>query len=225
MTKITPDIYRKQRYPRFGTTNPEKVDFMLWETLVKNGEPAYWARNLFDTYDRDYSLPVWSFDRFGMSETTLPDGRIIHIAGEHEDFYDADFNIYNDVIVIHPDDTIAIYIYPKAVFPPTDFHTATLVDNHIYIIGCLGYMRERPPGRTPVYRLDCTTYRIESIATTGNSPGRVFRHEAIYEPPTHSIIVAGGSVIKRQKDNDTEFIDNNTDLYTLNLKSLIWTRV
>jgi hypothetical protein len=30
----------------------------------------------------------------------LPDGRLIRIGGEHEDYYDPDFQIYNDVVVI-----------------------------------------------------------------------------------------------------------------------------
>ena len=44
--------------------------------------------------------PFWSWQRFGRTSTALPDGRVIHIAGEHEDFYDPDFCIYNDVMVV-----------------------------------------------------------------------------------------------------------------------------
>ena len=43
--------------------------------------------------------PVWCFSRFGTSLTELPDGRFVQIGGEHEDFYDPDFCIYNDVTV------------------------------------------------------------------------------------------------------------------------------
>ncbi|MEZ4617437.1 MAG: hypothetical protein R2867_18265 [Caldilineaceae bacterium] len=53
------------------------------------------------------------------------------------------------MIVIHADLSIDIYGYPLAIFQPTDFHSATLVGNHIYIIGCLGYhgtLTWRPPG-------------------------------------------------------------------------------
>jgi hypothetical protein len=96
------------------------------------------------------------FSRFGGTVTKLPDGRFVHIGGEHEDFYDPDFCIYNDVVVIAtpqlsnpatssmpeddiPDDydialprvvapeNITIYGYPIDVFPPTDFHTSTYV--------------------------------------------------------------------------------------------------
>ena len=72
--------------------------------------------------------PVWCAQRFGQTVTLLPDGRAVQIAGEHEDHYDPDFTIYNDVFVHEPDGTIRIFGYPEAVFPPTDFHTATLVE-------------------------------------------------------------------------------------------------
>jgi hypothetical protein len=41
--------------------------------------------------------------------------------GEHEDFYDPDFCIYNDVFVHERDGSVAIYGYPESVFPPTDY--------------------------------------------------------------------------------------------------------
>jgi hypothetical protein len=46
------------------------------------------------------SEAVFSFHRFGRTETQLPDGRIVYIGGEHEDFYNCDFFIYNDVVVV-----------------------------------------------------------------------------------------------------------------------------
>lgn len=42
---------------------------------------------------------------------------------------------------------------PKNIFPPTDFHTATLVGEYIYIIGNLGYIEQRINQETPVYKL------------------------------------------------------------------------
>lgn len=71
------------------------------------------------------------------SSTRLRNGREIYIAGEHEDWYDPDFYIYNDVIVIHPNLEIQIYGYPRTVFRATDFHSATLVqDESIYTPPC-----------------------------------------------------------------------------------------
>ena len=94
--------------------------------------------------------PGRCFDRFGQSSNQLPDGRVVCIAGEHEDSYDPDFYIYNDVVIQQPDGRIDIFGYPREVFPPTDFHTATLVGNRIVLIGSLGYPDERRPGETPV---------------------------------------------------------------------------
>jgi hypothetical protein len=61
--------------------------------------------------------------------------------GEHEDHYDPDFFIHNDVVVRTPDGEVAIYGYPTEVFLPTDFHTATLLPASIVLIGSLGYRK------------------------------------------------------------------------------------
>jgi hypothetical protein len=153
-----------------GTANPSVMNKPFWKYMIARGGSAYSARQLFlDKEDLakegeiegvkypDWPFgPVWCFDRFGGTVTKLPDGRFVHIGGEHEDFYDPDFCIYNDVVVIAtpqlsnpatssmpegdiPDgcdmppsrvialEDIAIYGYPLDVFPPTDFHTSTYV--------------------------------------------------------------------------------------------------
>ncbi|WP_141098516.1 hypothetical protein [Rhodoblastus acidophilus] len=38
------------------------------------------SRGMFDG-----NSPFWSFDRFSRTSTRLPDGRLVHVAGEHED--------------------------------------------------------------------------------------------------------------------------------------------
>ena len=45
---------------------------------------------------------------------------------------DRDFHIYNDVRVHAGDGSYVIYGYLEALFPPTNNHTATLVDDFIY---------------------------------------------------------------------------------------------
>jgi hypothetical protein len=153
-----------------GTANPSVMDKPFWKYMIARGGSAYSARQLFPDKEGlakegeiEYVKypdwppgPVWCFDRFGGTVTKLPDGRFVHIGGEHEDFYDPDFCIYNDVVVIAtpplsnpatssmPEDDIpdgcgvppsrvialediTIYGYPLDVFPPTDFHTSTYV--------------------------------------------------------------------------------------------------
>src|SRR6185312_15079372 len=101
---------------------------------------------------------------------------VVQVAGEHEDFYDEDFCIYNDVFVHSRDGGIRIFGYPESVFPPTDFHTATLIGEYIYLIGSLGYSGHRRYGTTPVYRLHTGTFKIEPLETTGAAPGWLYEH-------------------------------------------------
>ncbi len=56
------------------------------------------------------------------------------------------------------------------MFPPTDVHTATLVDDSIYIIGSLGCQGNRQFGTTPIYRLDTKTFRITKVDAGGEAP-------------------------------------------------------
>ncbi|MGL4421250.1 MAG: ankyrin repeat domain-containing protein, partial [Gemmataceae bacterium] len=93
----TPGEYDAARYREFGTANPEQMNRPFWLAMVRAGCAAFLARSTFDDHTAEEA--VWSFDRFGKSFTELPDGRVIEIAGEHEDYYDQDFCIYNDVIV------------------------------------------------------------------------------------------------------------------------------
>lgn len=131
----------------------------------------YRARDLFNIPLNREGGPIWTFDRMGATPSQLVDGRVIFLGGEHQDYYDLDFCIYNDVVVLGPYGQIEIYGYPKDVFPPTDFHTATVVSDHIIIVGGLGYRDCRRPGHTPVYTLDRSQYCISGIPTSGEMPG------------------------------------------------------
>ena len=88
------------------------------------------------------------------------------------------FCIYNDVVVHHADGTFDLYGYPEDVFPPTDFHSATLVGDHIYVIGSLGYQGSHAHGMTPVYRLNVRTLVMEPVVTSGETPGWIRGHKA-----------------------------------------------
>ncbi|KAL2150574.1 hypothetical protein VTH82DRAFT_7137 [Thermothelomyces myriococcoides] len=85
--------------------NPTKIDKPFWKYMVSHGsEDAYNARKKYDVRpspERWGQDPIFCFQRFGRTETKLPDGRIVFIGGEHEDWYDPDFYIYNDVVVVH----------------------------------------------------------------------------------------------------------------------------
>jgi hypothetical protein len=143
----------------------------------------------------------------------------VQIGGEHEDSYDPDFCIYNDVFVHAPDGSIAILGYPESVFPPTDFHTATLLGDSIYVIGSLGYAGRRDYGSTPVYRLDTRSFRIEPVQAAGASPGWLHRHRAVQIGP-REIRVWGGKLVTL--DGTKEHHEANTASFVLDVLARHW---
>ncbi|MBV6459803.1 MAG: hypothetical protein HONBIEJF_02956 [Fimbriimonadaceae bacterium] len=225
---VTAEQYMAARYERPGTANPEDITEPFRLAMINAGCNAYLARDRFDDEARMacgvswQSRPpqVWCFDRFGQSVTLMPDGRSILIAGEHEDSYDPDFCIYNDVTVLHPDGTIRIFGYPYEVFEPTDFHSATLVGDFIWIIGGLGYVHQRS-GSIPVYRLSTLDYSIERMVTTGDLVPRIYEHRANLRDQV--IELRGGKAI-RFRGSQEEHVDNPS-VYHLNLEQGEWRRI
>jgi len=166
--------------------------------------------------------PIWCFSRFGTSFTELPDGKFVQIGGEHEDYYDPDFYIYNDVIVHERSGRLQILGYPKDVFPPTDFHSATYSEGNIYIIGGLGYHGSRIFGTTPIYRLKCQTWKIDRFPSVGDNPGWIYKHKASLAGPGF-LVVSGGQVCK-EIDGKEQHIENR-EKFRLDLSNGKWTRI
>ena len=206
---------------RFGETNPEKTVNNFWLEMIRSGVSAYRARSTYNDCGSG-GEPVWSYERFGRSTTILPNGTIIEIAGEHEDHYDPDFCIYNDVTVFNPGGEINIFSYPETVFPPTDFHTATLIGDYIYIIGSLGYMEKRVSGYTPVYKLSILSMEIEKVETAGDMPGWISNHKALLVD--NSKIVLSGGDIYSYDGSEYKYEENNSK-YQLCTKDNVWTRL
>lgn len=158
--------------------------------------------------------PCWSFDRMGQSHLKLPDGRDLYIAGEHEDHYDPDFFIYNDVVIVEGD-RVEIFGYPVTVFPPTDFHTATLLGTNVFLIGNLGYLNDRYCGETQVLRLDTQSMEITKQPTFGENPGWLHDHSSVLDAAKNTIRVTGGKRF-------TERIVENHHDYELCLNTFVW---
>jgi hypothetical protein len=215
--RATPAQYRAGRGRQFGTANPERMDKPFWQAMIQSRCNAYQARLTFADTGR-FDEPVWCYQRFGRTTTLLPDGRLVEVAGEHEDFYDPDFCIYNDVVVFDGRGHCEIFGYPEAVFPPTDFHSATPVGDGLYLIGSLGYLQQRRPDHTPVFRLDCRTFAMERIQTIGDSPGWICHHTAWYEPAAHRLCVRGGEIYRHD-------LVPNSGSYALDLKTHTWVRL
>jgi hypothetical protein len=209
---LDPIHYQTDKHPRFGKYNPEQIDAPFWREMVKFRARDSVARDR----DTEYQEPVWGFDRSGRSTNLLPDGRVIEIGGYQENFnYDSDFWIYNDVVVYDGQGDFQIYSYPRDVFFPIDYHTATRVNGWIYIIGNLGYLSDRIVGKTPVYRLNCTTFEIEPVITTGECPGWISNHTAVVQD--RQIYINGGQI----ELNNQILIYNQTE-YILDLNECCW---
>ncbi len=183
---------------QFGSQNPTLMDIPFWKHMIYTHSNAWWVREengykmrwgnaAFDAERGAVNVPccpIWCFDRFGQTRIELPDGRVIFIAGEHEDWYDPNFCIYNDVIVLDTKvpfgpDAIKVYGYPTDVFPPTDHHAATYYcepgtgKEYILVVGGQGYGREGDDphkDETTVYRLDLSNLMMEKLETTGKKP-------------------------------------------------------
>jgi hypothetical protein len=223
--RVSPSDYQLHKSPRFGSRNPERMEFPFWKDMIRTGGNAYSARRRFAD-DRPFTEPgaVWCYQRFGSSLTQVSDGRFVQIGGEHEDYYDPDFFIYNDIVIHDGKGDFEIYGYPRDVFPPTDFHTATLCPNGIYIVGCLGYTQQRQPGFTPVYRLLLDSWRIESVQTGGENPGWIHDHRARYEPEREVIHIAGGKTHVVAEDGQSHLVPSEHQ-FELDLTRFQWRRV
>jgi hypothetical protein len=230
----------------FGTSNPHPMNEPFWIAMIRSGCPAWTARTRCGADDRvpqerlccttsalkhaavatfmagDRPEPIWCANRFGQSFTFLPDGRAVLVGGEHEDSYDVDFCIYNDVIVHDPDGTVHIYAYPDDVFEPTDHHTATRIEDFIYLIGSLGYSGHRHYGQTPVYRLDTRTWNMERVRVSGTCPGWIHGHRAMRVGP-RSIQIWDGEVLNMSGNREIE--SPNKDVFILDLDALRWSRI
>jgi len=218
--------YQAFKHQIFGIQNPTNITNPFYQWVIKHNLSAWdIQKSIIDCYHNDTNQnvkPIWSQARMGQSRTILPDGRIVLIGGEYEDAYDPNFCIYNDVTVIYPNGDIKIYNYPKSVFPPTDFHTATLIGSgdseHIIIIGSLGYPEDRKFSHTPVYRLNTRSFKIEQVAAR-NSIGWIHHHNAVLKD--NRIIVTGGQVLI----DETMPLLDNIDTWVLNLNTLIWKNI
>jgi hypothetical protein len=218
---LTRELFLEWRSPRRGSANPERMNNPVWEWLIQSRWNAWRVSEHFEAPTGYYAGPGWCFTRFGRSTTELPDGRKVLIAGEHEDSYDSDFYIYNDVVVVHPDGAIDIFGYAPEVFPPTDFHSATRVGDRIVVIGNLGYPDDRKPGVTQVAVLDLQTFAFALVETVGAGPGWLHKHSGLSADGV-SILVRGGKI---DPGPEGKRLLENIDDWRLHLDGWRWERL
>ena len=220
---VTPELFALWRSPRRGGDHPERMDNPVWDWLIRTGVNAYQGNERFGGPSPFDAGPAWCFDRMGMPWVKLPDGRVVFIAGEHEDHYDPDFYIYNDVVVRHPDGRIEIFGYPEEDFPPTDFHTATLAGERIVLIGNLGYPKQRKAGVTQVAVLELETWRVRVVDCSGECPGWIHSHQAELAEDGRSITISRG--LLDPVDGEDASLRENIDDWRLWLDEWRWERV
>lgn len=201
-----------------GTANPTVMDNAFWDWCIRSGDSAYAINEDFGGPDSMSAGPCWCFQRMGQAQVVLPDGRQVYIAGEHEDHYDPDFYIYNDVVIVDESDNITIYGYPESVFPPTDFHSATLVGEEVYVVGNLGYPDDRNSENTQVFRLNTKSWQMDRVHTFGHRPGWIHGHTATFSDHDNAILVSGGKICG-------ERILENLEDYQLSLDDLSWSKL
>ncbi len=211
--------YRRWRYARRGKRPAVRLTNPVWDWLFQSQLDPYLAGVHF-RLDQFPKKPRWSGTRLGQTKTQLDDGREFWVAGEHEDFYDPDFFIYNDVIVKQPNGKVEVYGYPEAVFVPTDFHSADLIDEtRILLVGSLGYPGDRLPGQTQVICLDTDSLSITPIVTTGSGPGWIHSHQSSVDDGGQTLTVVRGKVWTGER------IRENIDDWSLDLTTWQWSRL
>ncbi len=217
--EVTAALFAELRTARRGVGNPSDDTNPLWAWLAAHPDiNAYQVAWHFDA--RRMGPATWTNARFGQSCTPLPDGRVVRIAGEHEDYYDPDFFIYNDVQITAPDGATTIFGYAPEAFPPTDFHSATLVGDDVFVIGNLGYQTDRRHGTTPVFRLDTRTFAFAPLVAAGEAPGWLHSHRASSDG--ERIFIAGG--LREVTFGARVVLVDNGDDYCLDLGARRWTR-
>lgn len=91
---ITPEIVAEWWKPRFGTSNPERMNNPLWEWPIRTRIDAYEAADHFgypetSPFDDQFFGPAWCSARLGQSVTIVSDCK----RSEHENRDEAPMRI------------------------------------------------------------------------------------------------------------------------------------
>lgn len=188
--------------------------------MIKNRASAYEIDDALKVFNPEKDGPAWCFSRYAQSVSELENGSKIYIGGAYEDYYTAQFHVYNDVVVEGVDGRIQIYGYPTDVFPPTDYHSATVVGRNLYIVGNGWRGPEHASVGVPVYTLNLENFSIRSIPSNGDVPIGLRGHDADLSECGESVLFRGGSI----SHPNWSSVDN-IDTWELSLKSGTWSRL
>jgi len=121
-------------------------------------------------------------------------------------------------VVLHANGRIDILGYPAEVFPPTDFHTATLVGERIIIVETLDIRSSESQVRPLSWFLMFQPRRF-GCETLGYPPGWIHSHDALLEEGGVSILIRRGKLDRGGED--TSLVENIDD-WRLHLSDWRW---
>ncbi|WP_377154149.1 ankyrin repeat domain-containing protein [Roseateles sp. UC29_93] len=211
--------FERDRTRRFGECNAQPMQVPLWLAMVRSGLTGYQAANQFGAEACDRARPVWCADRMG-SVAHAPAGR-----PSGPDRWRTRGWIRSRLLhlqrCLRPSSrwSTADLRVPESLFPPTDFHTATLVGDRIIVIGSLGYPSARAHGATQVFSLNIRDWHMERLTIAGEGPGWIHKHRAALSSD-RDIVVTGGQVVTKVGDEESATL--NTRPFTLDLDALRW---
>ena len=120
--------------------------------------------------------------------------------------------------------SITIYGYPENIFPPTDYATATLLGDQIWIIGCLGYKESRDERPTQVRVLDTNDWSIHTLQCHGDDPGTIWGHQTEISSDGSHLLISGGERHCRVLEMEARSL-RNPNIHLLNLATHTWSLI
>ena len=148
---VSVEWFERGRKHRYGRANPERFDEPVWEWMERENVSYFDLNERFgipwDFADERIEADWW-FRRLSEARVDIGDGRSLWIGGM-ADTYGVDAVYYNDVRLYHSDEAearrlIAIYGYPRDVFPGICGASATFVGEYVYVIGGVEEGPRRP---------------------------------------------------------------------------------
>lgn len=230
---VSVEWFERGRKHRYGRANPERFDEPVWEWMEREKVFSWDSMQRFGIPcepDPRAKEPNWWFSRLWVSFVDLGDGRCLSIGGM-SDAYGDDALDYNDVREYRRDEPnatfelVAIYGYPRGVFPGVCGATATLVGEYVYVIGGVEEGPLWDAQRAGVFRLHVPTMRMEKVETSGEDPGAIRYHFAELSTDGGAIVVSGGKRKMRARHRmprGWEQTDESSGVFALCLRTHRW---
>lgn len=199
----------------FGAANPTKFDdrVKLWLASAMRQEldpvRTYWENS------NDIFVPngLWTFERTGNSIELLPDGRVIFVGGYEDYACPLSGQCYNDILVVEPDGTTALYGYPKEAFPPLAGHAFFATVEWAYLFGNAAQETRSRTGPSDLYRVHLQTFVVEKVRVQGDIPP-AYSHATIAPVDPETIEVMFSNLKSPGPEN----------AYLFDLSQHLWTR-